>query len=132
MKHGIAFALSLLSFALAGLLAPSPARADVHDCINGCNVITCNDTVCTLWMCNETGCTAVARWHREEMYAVNGAVRPDGYPRVAHARVCPVDQPCRLFEMDGDQSVMLGEFPNIDDLVRERAEPAPRRDTRRR
>lgn len=51
--YGLMIAV-LGSFAI---LSPVPAQAQVYDCPDGCTIVTCNQSTCSVWHCTGGGCT---------------------------------------------------------------------------
>ena len=120
MKFGLGLLLAGLVTAAAAL-APAPARAGAsHDCTDGCYIITCNETVCATWRCDERGCQLLNTFQRslvELRAAGSPAKRGSAPPEIAHARVCPANRPCEVYELSPTDALHLGSFDNVDDLV---------------
>ncbi|HEU0153846.1 MAG TPA: hypothetical protein VFQ84_10950 [Arenimonas sp.] len=122
MKFGLALLLAGLVGAVA-TLAPAPARAgESHDCTDGCYIITCNERVCATWRCDERGCQLLNTFQRSlvELQAAGAPAKRAGPPEVAHARVCPANRPCELYELNTSEALHLGSFDNVDDLAAQR------------
>lgn len=109
---------------VAGLLAPATARADdSYDCTNGCYIITCNGDVCATWRCDDQGCRLLNTFYRD--FTGIGDKGPRGQSVVpaadiAHARICPKDRDCEVWELTAEGATSLGRFDNLDEVLRER------------
>lgn len=141
MKPGFALLLSAVILLFAGL-SPPPARANPQpiECSNGCQIITCNNSYCTLWKCDSGGCRFVTSWPVEtaEDPLAKGAdpslqrapAAQATPPDIVYAKVCAPGRDCELYQLTPADVVHLGSFDNIDDAVRSvqpRRDPALRR-----
>ena len=134
MKTPLSACLALLATLALGLL-PGPARAQtLYDCTNGCYVVTCTGSVCTIWRCDPQGCRKLVTDPRmQPQRASGGPDRTKPVAEVAYAKICPSGERCRVFELTAHDALLLGSFDNIDDLVDYRrslrASPGPERGT---
>lgn len=123
MKFGLGLLFAGL-VAAAAALAPAPARAgESYDCTKGCYIITCNESVCATWRCDERGCQLLNTFQRSLVEHKSGrspAKRAGDAPEIAHAKVCPANRPCELYELSPTDALHLGSFDNVDDLVSHR------------
>ncbi|WP_290887768.1 hypothetical protein [Arenimonas sp.] len=123
MKIGPGLLLAGL-VAAAAALTPAPARAaQTHDCTDGCYIITCNLEVCAVWRCDDLGCRLLNTFYRNfEDISPNRAGKRAApvAADIAHARVCPADKPCELYELSVEGAVHLGSFDNVGDVLEDR------------
>jgi hypothetical protein len=123
MKIGLGLLLTGL-VAAAGAFAPAPARAaESHDCTDGCYIITCNLEICAVWRCDDLGCRLLNTFYRNfEEISPNrtGKRSAPVAPDIAHARVCPADKACEVYELSVDGAVHLGSFDNVGDVLEDR------------
>lgn len=114
----------LATFALLILLGlgmtPGTARAEsMHDCTNGCHVVTCTGDICSVWRCDAKGCRLLTTYYRDEKSqpeAVRG--KPAAVAAGAdYVKVCPPGEGCRVYELTAREALLLGSFDNIDDIV---------------
>ncbi|GAB2506340.1 hypothetical protein [Arenimonas alkanexedens] len=125
---GLLFASLAALAALVALGAPAPARANgPHDCTNGCFIITCNAEYCSTWRCDGNGCRLMSSVPRQMVDEISvhrssdaRKAKPVVAPEVAHASVCPVAKPCAVYELTVDTATHLGDFDNLDNVVRQR------------
>lgn len=132
MKNALALSLALLATLALGLW-PGIARAvPIHDCTNGCEIVTCQGSLCTLWRCDANGCRFVTAYDRDVKPKSHGSQR--GKPvavvdEVDYVRICPVGKGCQLYEVTAREALLLGTFDNLDDIVsyrqQMRAAPSP-------
>ena len=123
MKLGFATLLAVL--ALLSAFAPSTARAQaMTNCSNGCYIMTCNATLCTLWRCDGGGCSMVTAWDRELVEAQTSTGQAPATsarePEVAYASVCAPGRRCDLYELTTTEALKVGSFDNVADLVQQR------------
>lgn len=121
-RYGLLMATLVL---FASALLPSPARAEEPtDCTQGCYVVICAETICSLWRCDAKGCRFLSNWPKEwsdgPMAAAGPGKSAASPPPVAYAKVCPDDRQCDLYEITVDQALRIGSFDNAADLVRDR------------
>ncbi len=124
----IGFASLLATLALLSAFAPSTARAQSPiDCSGGCYIITCNAQLCTMWRCDASGCNYVTSWNRDVVEIQSskgrGAKAPALAPQVAYASVCTPGRRCDLYELTATESLRLGSFDNVADLLEDRQSP---------
>lgn len=114
-------ATSLSFFLLAIGMMPGTARADsMHDCTNGCYVVTCTGEICSVWRCDANGCHLLTTYHRNKPKALAAGRVAKPAPAAAEAdyvKVCPQGDLCRLYELTTREAVLLGSFDNLDDIV---------------
>ncbi|GAB4178571.1 MAG: hypothetical protein Kow0020_14630 [Wenzhouxiangellaceae bacterium] len=119
-----------LGLLVSGLFASTAALADpVHDCTNGCTVITCDGEVCTIWRCDRNACTYAGSFVKER--APKGAgdqlagggdegQRPADLAcngeRACVVRTCQANT-CSIWGLAGGDKRLLGTLENQQPLI---------------
>lgn len=121
-RYGLLMATLVL---FTSALLPSPARAqDPIECTQGCYVVVCAETVCSLWRCDSKGCRFLSNWPREWSDSPLGASRQGkaaaSPPAVAYVQACPDGRACDLYEVTVNEALRIGSFDNAADLVQDR------------
>lgn len=137
------FGLNLLvptaSAGSVGVSAPielgQQSAGTATDCTKGCVLYTCSGGTCTVWYCSgESGCKVVGTFDRpigsigpeavsplppssSELSAPSLPVGHSFRDRIAYAKVCPSEDTCNLYALNGAHATVIGSFDNSDALI---------------
>lgn len=112
----VRFLFPLAIFIVLAISVSGEVRAQpVHDCTDGCFVMTCDAQNCTLWRCDASGCTAVTTFPRE--FAViqggaekagSGSVQSQASAPETLAPGCRSIEACAVKTCDGAECTVWG------------------------
>ncbi|HEX7111086.1 MAG TPA: hypothetical protein VF216_01485 [Mizugakiibacter sp.] len=127
---GLAFCCFVLG--LLALSVTPAARADTGpiDCTNGCTIVTCATTPCTVWHCDSNGCIPVGQYQRipHPQAAPQPQASVQQY-KPAFDQVCDIagKQPCAVKTCQGDRCTILmfdgksfvtvGQVDNVEKMI---------------
>lgn len=112
----VRYLFPLAIFILLAISFSGDAKADpVHDCTDGCYVITCDAGECTLWRCDGSGCTSITTFPREFAVIEGGArqpglnsTQPSAYGPEAPTPGCRSIEACAVKTCDGAECTVWG------------------------
>lgn len=125
------FIVSMMAVVLgfAFYVAPPPAKATGPiDCTNGCDIVTCDATYCTVWHCDSGGCIITGGYARRSPPVPNNVVTDKP---AAFAGVCDITgrsscavKTCAngscsisLFDRKSKAFVRIGQTDDVDKLI---------------
>jgi len=113
----LCIALALIATSVIWTSDSAFATDPVHDCSNGCWIVTCSGATCTLWRCDQDGCRVETTFPNQvrgseadgQWSGIDGGCTTDR----CVVKVCgPLE--CSLYGLEGDRSSLLGRFENSD------------------
>ena len=143
MKAGFHQRIVAALFAITAGLAIGPALADpLHDCTDGCWIVTCQSGQCTLWRCDANGCTSQAEFPAPETIdnaRSDNGLQSDKTPEAGGkkpSRTGPTEPAagiycgtqrcavkvcdelhCSIFGLSGGNARLLGTHDNVDAIL---------------
>jgi len=118
MKKSFSLAILIFLTAIGFSTVPRTAHAEpVMNCTNGCTIVTCNATTCSITYCDASGCSYVTSYPKPVLKTPTKKLAPMNVRSVEYVKVCPDNSKCSLYRVATEETLNLGSFDNIDDIV---------------